>query len=518
MLESPPDPPPTFSYDEVTPLLPGKAEDLYKRSGFTKPFLSAVEFQDALANKGYPPLRCALEVASVAKASRWAFHNIHQVVHDFPLPDYSPLLDVISHAIAPIPRRDQLSVLSKSLSLCFHAASDEEAPNPEMRQALVDLIGSLSAVLGSTRSSRARPLDPPPTSPSQATVIPWDEDDAQPAPEPRSDEPALLAAPVAEATGAPLGLAPKKGKGKGKAKPLTATAPTPSALPSKASPPHPPCPTSYAAAMAQQPKPKPVTRPSLVISLRHATLASNLKAQAQLQAPSLVEACNEVLQSDARHANVRISAAKWAPSGNLVVFAGPDTNLTQLQSSHHIITSAIEAALPEPTPLASHPNVKWSKLLINSVPTGATEISPANTREECHQALLHDNPSYRRLRITQLPSWVRKPSEYKPHSASSLVVAFEDPDGSALSSLIAARHLYGFGSQLTIRKWKNPPPSPKKKHASCIRRGLAKPLAPGPAAMRDKVPDMTMATPRAPPPARPQPVPQLPSPPTTGST
>ena len=136
-----------------------------------------------------------------------------------------------------------------------------------------------------------------------------------------------------------------------------------------------------------------------MISLHHSTLASNLKAQAQIWAPSLVEACNEALQSDARHANVTFSAAKWAPLGNLVVFAGPDTNLTQLQSSHHIITSAIKATLPEPTPLASRPNVKWSKLLINSVPTGATNILLALTCEECHQALLCDNPSYRHLQI-----------------------------------------------------------------------------------------------------------------------
>jgi len=211
-----------------------------------------------------------------------------------------------------------------------------------------------------------------------------------------------------------------------------------------------------------------------------------------------VDACNEALQSDARHANVRVSAAKWAPSGNLVVFAGPDTNLTQLQTSHHIITSAIEAALPKPTPLASRPNVKWSKLLINSVPTGATDISPAITREECHQALLHDNPSYRRLRITQLPSWVKKPSEYKPHSASSLVV---------------------------VRKWKNPPPSPEKWHASCVRRSLVKPSAPGPMATwaaglgpSPVILDATTATPRAPQQARPQPAPQKLPPSASGSS
>ena len=211
-----------------------------------------------------------------------------------------------------------------------------------------------------------------------------------------------------------------------------------------------------------------------MVSLRHSTLVTNLKAQAQTQAPALVATCNEALQSDAHHTNVQVSAAKWAPSGNLVVFAGPDTTLTKLQASHHIITSAIKAVLPERSPLVSHPNIKWSKLLINSVPTGVTDISPAHSCEECHQALLRDNPSYRRLRVTQLPSWVKKPSDYKPHSSSSLVVSFEDPDGSTLSSLVAARHLFGFGAQLTIHKWKNPLPSPAKIQVCRVRRGFAK--------------------------------------------
>jgi len=104
MSELLPDPPPTtFSYEEVAPLLPGRAEDYLKRLGFSWPFLSTVEYQDALASEGYPPLHCALEVASIAKASCWPFHDICQVVRDFPLPDYAPLLDVIAHMIAPVP-------------------------------------------------------------------------------------------------------------------------------------------------------------------------------------------------------------------------------------------------------------------------------------------------------------------------------------------------------------------------------------------------------------------------------
>ena len=59
------------------------------------------------------------------------------------------------------------------------------------------------------------------------------------------------------------------------------------------------------------------------------------------------------------------------------MFAGPETSLTQLQAAHHIIVGAVEAALPTPTPLSSCPNVKWSKVLINTVPTGVTDNSPA---------------------------------------------------------------------------------------------------------------------------------------------
>jgi hypothetical protein len=86
----------------------------------------------------------------------------------------------------------------------------------------------------------------------------------------------------------------------------------------------------------------------------------------------LVDMCNEALTSEARHANIWLSAAKWAPSGNLVIFAGPETSLTQLQSAHHIIVLAVEGTLLCASTLSSHPNVKWSKPLIGSVPTGVT--------------------------------------------------------------------------------------------------------------------------------------------------
>jgi len=257
-----------------------------KRLGFGWPFLSAVKYQDTLASKGLSPLHCTIEVTSIAKAMKWPFHDICQVVHNFSLSNYAPLLDEVTHTIVPILCKDQLEILGKSLSLYFHAASEKEASTPKMCQVVIILIGSLSAALGATCSTGAPPPGHPPTLPisiwSKAADTPWDGDNVQLMPGSWSEEPAPLAAPNTSAERVPPGPAPKKGKDKGKMKPMTAMAPTPTTPPTKATPPHTSCPTSYAMATAQPPKPKPTMRPSLVISLRHSMLASNLKAQAQL--------------------------------------------------------------------------------------------------------------------------------------------------------------------------------------------------------------------------------------------
>ena len=138
----------------------------------------------------------------------------------------------------------------------------------------------------------------------------------------------------------------------------------------------PPPPPSYTKVVAPRPTwPKPVMRPSLVISLYNPQHHSTLQSLAMLQAPCLMEIYNKALRSEAHYASVRLSAAKWAPLGNLVIFVGPDTTLTQLQSAHHLIISAIEGALPGAASLLSHPNVKWSKILIGSMPTGVTDCT-----------------------------------------------------------------------------------------------------------------------------------------------
>ena len=191
-------------------------------------------------------------------------------------------------------------------------------------------------------------------------------------------------------------------KGKMKEAPLHLTAkpapapkvppPTPSA-PQKA-------PTSYAAAAAtskpakpalqgagkakaqtsaKPPKPAPPPpRPSLVLSLIGHMLDTTLKTQAGVLAPGLVGVCNDALASVPTFASVRVSACRWTPKGNLVIFAGPDTSRDQLSTASHLLTSAVAASLPDASAcVSSCLNVRWGKVLVNRVPTGFTDDSSA---------------------------------------------------------------------------------------------------------------------------------------------
>jgi len=214
-------------------------------------------------------------------------------------------------------------------------------------------------------------------------------------------------------------------------------------------------PPSYAATAAV---PRLPTRASLVISLSHSTATTHLCAQASMAPASLVTICNDALVKASCHANVWISTARWTPKGNLVVIGGPATSIAQLKDATHVLTTAIQSMLPEPmTSLASQANVKWSKLLINGVPTGIDEETLAHSSTECQCALTLDNPLYGHLTITQLPSCVRSPFSYTSGSYLSLVIVFEDPDGSIASSMVAAKWLYLFGAQATIKRWKQKP-------------------------------------------------------------
>jgi len=215
---------------------------------------------------------------------------------------------------------------------------------------------------------------------------------------------------------------------------------------------------SYAKATATRP-----SRASLVMNLKGTTLG---EVEPRPKPAHLTEIFNEALKSSPQH-QVRIAATRWTANGNLVLTGGHMTTAQQLRNCTDILALALvedqsrfdDDPLPPPH---TRPNVKWSKILINGTPTGVLpDRANAYSADECHEALSSENPAYASLLVTQKPSWVRPPSQYTAGSSSSLVAAFEDPDGTVIKALLTEKHLYAFGARVNVKRWKQRPPKPK---------------------------------------------------------
>ena len=192
--------------------------------------------------------------------------------------------------------------------------------------------------------------------------------------------------------------------------------------------------------------------PSLVVDLAHLSLPVESRPRPELICETLNKKLGEVSPPQ-----VQLAAVRWTAKGNLIITAGPSSTPVSLLSAAPHINAILTTTLQ----LSSHSpftqpraNIKWSKITINGVPTGASPTRTPYTPEECHAALKAINPTYASLQIMQKPSWLRPPSSYSHSSASSLSVAFEDPDGAKLKALLAERYLYIFGNRATVKKWK----------------------------------------------------------------
>ncbi|KAH9019227.1 hypothetical protein EDB85DRAFT_2153971 [Lactarius pseudohatsudake] len=193
--------------------------------------------------------------------------------------------------------------------------------------------------------------------------------------------------------------------------------------------------------------PKPSHRPSII---------ARITTEDPTNRPPPHILCNTINEALKRtsHSCVHISSARWTTKGNLVLTGGHANTLTQLLSARNKISESITSKFPNihkrSTALRIEANVRWSKIRINNIPTGVSSSGGPWTPDECHEALLTDNPGYTKLNITQRPSWVKHPDTY---GTSSLVFAFEDPDGHLAQDLINSRHMYIFGTGATVKPW-----------------------------------------------------------------
>jgi len=192
--------------------------------------------------------------------------------------------------------------------------------------------------------------------------------------------------------------------------------------------------------------------PSIVVDL------ANLGDQIVVEPwPDIIcRTLNQRLQ-DITLPQVHLAAVRWTQKGNLVITrAHPSTPQTLHAAVPHIMTLLNTAfGLSTKSQITQiRANVKWSKILINSVPTGGPDSAKVYSPDTCHTSLTANNPSYATLTIMQKPSWVHSPTSYKPNSISSLSVAFEDPDGSKLKTILAECYLYACSMRASVKKWK----------------------------------------------------------------
>ncbi|KAH8999608.1 hypothetical protein EDB86DRAFT_2828229 [Lactarius hatsudake] len=325
------------------------------------------------------------------------------------------------------------------------------------------------------RSLLSRSPASTPSSPPSATPVAAPAQDVEmarpptPAPVP-PPAPAPTAAVLAPESPAPVPAPAPAPVSKPRAKKPRAQPPTPAPATVSSGPAHTPAPPTHPTPSPARPTPSPApkpsfasmakspARPSLVVSLQSA-VAGGPKPLAVCRGPQeLVAHLNAVLASEGH--SVTLSAARWTAKNNLVVTAGPDTTAHHLTSASHLISDSLVTFLSadnSPLPVQTRENCKWARLMINGIPTGASLTHGPYTPSELHAALLADNPVYRKLRLTQPPSWVRAPTSYTPGSVSSVVMAFEDPSRDSLRSLMAERTLFAFGHSGELKRWKAKP-------------------------------------------------------------
>ncbi|KAH9028667.1 hypothetical protein EDB85DRAFT_1892408 [Lactarius pseudohatsudake] len=175
---------------------------------------------------------------------------------------------------------------------------------------------------------------------------------------------------------------------------------------------------------------KPSHRPSII---------AHITSEDPANRPPPHTLCNTINE------DLKSGSHLWTTKGNLVLTGGHANTLKQLLSAWNKISNSLTAKFPNihkhSTALRIEANIRWSKIRINNIPTGVSDSRGPWAPDECHEALLTDNPGYTKLNITQRPSWVKHPDTYGKNSMSSLVFAFEDPDGHLAQDLINSKHM-----------------------------------------------------------------------------
>jgi hypothetical protein len=117
----------------------------------------------------------------------------------------------------------------------------------------------------------------------------------------------------------------------------------------------------------------------------------------------LTDIFNDALKSSPLH-QVHIAATRWTAKGNLVITGGHLTTAQQLRDCTATLSKALseDQSVPEcdpiPYPLI-RPNIKWSKILINGIPTCYGLRLPVLLRRAAQRWSLPTAPLAQRSRV-----------------------------------------------------------------------------------------------------------------------
>ncbi|KAI0055444.1 hypothetical protein BV25DRAFT_1921833, partial [Artomyces pyxidatus] len=158
-------------------------------------------------------------------------------------------------------------------------------------------------------------------------------------------------------------------------------------------------------------------------------------------------AINSRLRNTPSAKNALLMGVDWNDNGNCILFFSPSTDIDAILSLRHVLAPLIA---PDREIVISH-NTRWSTAVLGNVLV--RDYDGGVHDSETILAALKTNPFFAQARITQDPRWLR-PLEEISSSRSSVVVAFEDPDGSQLKALTKQR-IFAFGDQLRVTHiWK----------------------------------------------------------------
>jgi hypothetical protein len=158
----------------------------------------------------------------------------------------------------------------------------------------------------------------------------------------------------------------------------------PPAQPKPTPAPKPPAPPPAPAKLASSPPSHPSfasaawapAHPSLVIRVAASQTSDGDAILAVKRSPQEVISYLNAALATSPHP-VTLSAAQWTGKHNLVVTAGPDTTAHHLASSSRFISDTLTPFFSldqsAPLPISVKENVKWSRILINGIPTGVSD-------------------------------------------------------------------------------------------------------------------------------------------------